>query len=173
MDTRTTASPHLTDASDVAMQPQQEPDKISAYYSLVFPNFTYYLQTLSVTIGRRCIPPTTGSSADVAQIDVDLGPLKSVSRLHAKIEYEEEEERFVLVVIGRNGAWVDGVWSPSGNRVSLSERYAVNGLLLVPHRARFSCQSGHISRLPHERFSSYYRRRLPQKTLLLRARIRP
>jgi hypothetical protein len=87
-------------------------------------NFTYYLQTLSVTIGRRCIPPTTGSSSDMAQIDVDLGPSKSVSRLHAKIEYEEEEERFVLVVIGRNGAWVDGVWSPSGNRVSLSERYA-------------------------------------------------
>ena len=98
------------------------PDKISAYYSLVFPNFTYYLQTLNVTIGRRCIPANTASSSDNPQVDVDLGPLKSVSRLHAKIEYEEEEERFILIVIGRNGAWVDGVWSGSGSKVPLNDR---------------------------------------------------
>jgi FHA domain len=98
-------------------------DKISAYYSLVFPNFTYYLQTLNVTIGRRCIPTSTASSSDQTQVDVDLGPLKSVSRLHARIEYEEEEERFVLAVLGRNGAWVDGTWCGKGNKVPLSERY--------------------------------------------------
>ena len=98
-------------------------DKISAYYSLVFPNFTYYLQTLNVTIGRRCIPTSTASSSDQTQVDVDLGPLKSVSRLHARIEYEEEEERFVLAVLGRNGAWVDGAWCGKGNKVPLSERY--------------------------------------------------
>jgi FHA domain len=99
---------------------------ISAYYSLVFPNFTYFLQTLNVTIGRRCSPTaaeSSSSSAEKTQVDVDLGPLKSVSRLHAKIEYEDEEERFVLVVVGRNGAWVDGVWSGSGSRVPLSERW--------------------------------------------------
>ena len=28
----------------------------AAYYSLAFPNFTYYLQTLDVTIGRRLAP---------------------------------------------------------------------------------------------------------------------
>ncbi|KAI0091850.1 hypothetical protein BDY19DRAFT_983448 [Irpex rosettiformis] len=98
------------------------PDKISAYYSLVFPSFTYYLQTLNVTIGRRCIPSNTASSSDSPQVDVDLGPLKSVSRLHARIEYDEDEERFVLVVVGRNGAWVDGVWSGSGSRVALGDR---------------------------------------------------
>ena len=99
---------------------------ISAYYSLVFPNFTYFLQTLNVTIGRRCAPQSSdtqaSTSTDKTQVDVDLGPLKSVSRLHAKIEYEDDEERFVLVVVGRNGAWVDGVWSGSGSRVPLSER---------------------------------------------------
>ncbi|KAF7973210.1 hypothetical protein HWV62_15803 [Athelia sp. TMB] len=105
--------------------PSEEPqESISAYYSLVFPNFTYFLQTLSVTIGRRCSPATSESSSqgDKTQVDVDLGPLKSVSRLHARIEYEEDEERFALVVVGRNGAWVDGVWSGSGSRVPLSER---------------------------------------------------
>lgn len=101
------------------------PDKISAYYSLVFPSFTYYLQTLNVTIGRRCIPSNTASSSDSPQVDVDLGPLKSVSRTHARIEYDEDEERFVLVVVGRNGAWVDGVWSGSGSRVALGDRYVL------------------------------------------------
>ncbi|KAI0663127.1 fork head domain-containing protein [Cubamyces menziesii] len=103
-------------------QSEQHQDKISAYYSLVFPNFVYYLQTLNVTIGRRCVPANTASSSDNPQVDVDLGPLKSVSRLHAKIEYDEEEERFVLIVIGRNGAWVDGVWSGSGSKVPLGDR---------------------------------------------------
>ena len=105
------------------------PAKISAYYSLVFPNITFFLQTLTVTIGRRCLPPTSASlsgtdspAAIHSPVDVDLGPLKSVSRLHARIEYEEEEARFVLVVIGRNGAWVDGVWSGAGSRVPLGER---------------------------------------------------
>lgn len=97
-------------------------DKISAYYSLAFPNFTYYLQTLSVTIGRRSVRTGTPSTSELPQVDVDLGPLKSVSRLHARIEYEEPQERFVLVVLGRNGAWVDGVWSGSGSRVPLSAR---------------------------------------------------
>lgn len=125
MDTRTASPPDALAATAVADSFEgQEPDKISAYYSLVFPNFTYYLQTLTVTIGRRCIPNSTASSSEQAQVDVDLGPLKSVSRLHAKIEYEEEEERFVLAVLGRNGAWVDGAWSGKGSKVPLGERYS-------------------------------------------------
>jgi forkhead box protein K len=111
------------------MKREQTPpaeDKISAYYSLVFPHFTFYVQTLSITIGRRCTPnPTaaTSSTAEQLHIDVDLGALKSVSRLHAKIEFDQDEDRFVLVVIGRNGAWVDGVWCGSGTRAALSERF--------------------------------------------------
>lgn len=114
---------------DTSFNAEPVSDKISAYYSLVFPSFTYYLQTLNVTIGRRCIPTSTASSSDQTQVDVDLGPLKSVSRLHARIEYEEEEERFVLAVLGRNGAWVDGAWCGKGKKVPLSERYSPH----VPH----------------------------------------
>jgi hypothetical protein len=122
--------------SEANIEPESIPEKISAYYSLVFPNFTYYLQTLSVTIGRRCIPSAVTTS-DPSPVDVDLGPLKSVSRLHARIEYEEEEERFVLVVIGRNGAWVDGVWSGSGSRVFLSERYVLVDYLPILDITRY------------------------------------
>ncbi|KAF9534945.1 fork head domain-containing protein [Crepidotus variabilis] len=127
MDTRTrTASPSADDVNAKQASPPPVQDKISAYYSLVFPNFTFYIQTLSITIGRRCAPNTAGTSTtEYPQVDVDLGALKSVSRLHAKIEYDQEEDRFVLVVIGRNGAWVDGVWSGAGTRAPLGERSQV------------------------------------------------
>jgi len=125
MDTRTrTASPSADDEQVKQATPPPVQDKISAYYSLVFPHFTFYIQTLSITIGRRCSQnAASSSSGDYPQVDVDLGALKSVSRLHAKIEYDQDEDRFVLVVIGRNGAWVDGVWSAAGTRAPLGERY--------------------------------------------------
>lgn len=102
------------------------PEKISAYYSLAFPNFTYYVQTITVSIGRRSVrQDVASSSTDASQVDIDLGPLKNVSRLHARIEYDEAQERFILVVLGRNGAWVDGVWSGSGSRVPLGPRWVL------------------------------------------------
>jgi forkhead box protein K len=126
MDTPTrTASPSADDVHVKQASPPPAQDKISAYYSLVFPHFTFYIQTLSITIGRRCAQiAASSSSVEYPQVDVDLGALKSVSRLHAKIEYDQLDDRFVLVVIGRNGAWVDGVWSGAGTRAPLSERYA-------------------------------------------------
>ncbi|KAJ3867090.1 hypothetical protein EV359DRAFT_35257 [Lentinula novae-zelandiae] len=131
MESRTrSASPSHADGKLKREQgePSSLPNKISAYYSLVFPHSTFYIQTLSVTIGRRCYPnpnvPASSSSiaSEPVQVDVDLGALKSVSRLHAKIEYDREEDRFILIVIGRNGAWVDGVWQGSGTKAPLGER---------------------------------------------------
>ncbi|ESK93773.1 putative forkhead-like transcriptional regulator [Moniliophthora roreri MCA 2997] len=127
MQTRSASrSPEPMPIVDHDDQQLQQSSKISAYYSLVFPHFTFYIQTLSVTIGRRVAPSaqtaSSSSAADPVQVDVDLGALKSVSRLHAKIEYDQEQDRFVLQVIGRNGAWVDGVWQGSGTRAALGER---------------------------------------------------
>jgi forkhead box protein K len=137
--TTATTAKGATTTSDKAASRQATPpppqDKISAYYSLVFPHFTFYIQTLSITIGRRCAPnPSAASSSTSEQtvVDVDLGALKSVSRLHAKIEYDQDEDRFVLVVIGRNGAWVDGVWCASGKRAPLGERFVIVLLAFTP-----------------------------------------
>ncbi|CAE6404810.1 unnamed protein product, partial [Rhizoctonia solani] len=147
-------------------------EEISAYFKLESALFTYYCQTLVVTIGRRppiaskggvdpppngggsgsgggesgqqdgLLPPheiltLSGPSGNTqsegsnngmngngnsgsAVVDVDLGQLKSVSRLHARIEYDETEACFVLVVLGRNGAWVDGEWYGSGRKAPLT-----------------------------------------------------
>lgn len=182
---------------------------IQAYYKLTFPNFEYYLQTLSVTIGRRPIdkssrsqhhntdpiivkpedhlpdgseppdpslvkgeqvaieslqtlarggippspdksrpepPPSPQPSSSSSRpsrrslassafphIDVDLGPLKSISRLHARIDYDDTIDKFVFYVNGRNGAWVDGTWVGCGGRVALGVKYvpSLHGLLTL------------------------------------------
>ncbi|SPO23925.1 uncharacterized protein UTRI_03541_B [Ustilago trichophora] len=188
---------------------------IQAYAKLEFPGFSYYIQTLDVTIGRRpgqlqpnqrpgALPPQlpnaasglsqahiTSESKTEGDVDVDLGPLKSISRLHARIFYytgpihppnsaflngtpahsrassgngaapyritsptalsrvngahlsgaeaaaqdpynmmgasagtdpEQGEGQFVLMVVGRNGAFVDDVWVEKGGLVVLGKR---------------------------------------------------
>lgn len=97
------------------LQAEAKPGDIAAYFALEFLDmqYIYYLQRSSVSLGRGGIDATA---------DIDLGPLKNISRLHARIEYEEELERFVLVVIGRNGVFVDGIWIEPGRRVPLGDR---------------------------------------------------
>jgi hypothetical protein len=121
---------------------------IQAYAKLEFPGFSYYLQTLSCTIGRRPAhmrtpalqqgeeQHITGAQKLEGDVDVDLGLLKSISRLHVRIFYQDQprqnsqsfpnvsdmfgqrsspfdangdQGRFVLQVLGRNGAFVDDV----------------------------------------------------------------
>jgi len=100
---------------------------IAAYFALEFLDmqYIYYLQRSSVSLGRSSTlndPSTNGA-------DIDLGPLKNISRLHARIEYEEEIGGFILAVIGRNGAFVDGAWQEPGRRVPLGDRLvAILGL---------------------------------------------
>jgi FHA domain len=86
-----------------------------------FPAFTYYVKTLSCTIGRRSTPGNRDDLVPV-HVDIDLGPLKSVSRLHARIEFDEDRDGFVICVLGRNGAWVGGDWVKSGAKVLLGPK---------------------------------------------------
>lgn len=64
-------------------------------------------------------PPPARSSAPVEHVDVDLGPLKSVSRNHAKIEFRPDLGHFCLDIYGRNGAWVDDRYYVKGSAVPL------------------------------------------------------
>ncbi|WFD24459.1 Pre-rRNA-processing protein fhl1 [Malassezia equina] len=143
-----------------ATSSSQEPEgPIRAYAKLEFPGFSYYIQTLQVTIGRRPQAPASASPSWRANkdVDVDLGPLKSISRLHARIFYSVQpdfyrsslpmlappgaapdasetasslrasspskpEGRFLLEVLGRNGAFVDDVWVSMNGVVPLSAR---------------------------------------------------
>ncbi|KAF5114734.1 hypothetical protein DV495_000493 [Geotrichum candidum] len=52
-------------------------------------------------------------------VDVDLGPVKAISRRHAKIFYNFGTQRFELSVLGRNGAFVDDSFVDTGSTVPL------------------------------------------------------
>ncbi|KLT46046.1 hypothetical protein CC85DRAFT_290115 [Cutaneotrichosporon oleaginosum] len=66
-------------------------------------------------------PPPATRAVLFEHVDVDLGPLKSVSRNHAKIEYRSDIGQFCLEIIGRNGAWVDDRYFVKGAVVPLSQ----------------------------------------------------
>ncbi|CAN3373113.1 hypothetical protein DIRU0_C16864 [Diutina rugosa] len=91
--------------------------KISAYARLDFDNYTFYIQTLQVVLGRKSNMPQ--SSAHHA-VDVHLSSKKAISRRHAKIFYNFASQRFELSIMGRNGAFVDDSFVEKGNTVALA-----------------------------------------------------
>lgn len=152
-------SPNNQRASGSPESHAEQAQPIRAYAKLEFPGFSYYIQTLEVTIGRRPQQHTgsNGTWRSFSDIDIDLGPLKSISRLHARIYYTvqqcmsmqysnmqqymggslhqsppptssgssppaEPSGRFVLQVLGRNGAFVDDVWVSMNGVVPLGRR---------------------------------------------------
>lgn len=137
------ASAPTSTAPTPPLPPQDGP--IRAYAKLEFPGFSYYIQTLPVTIGRRPQgppPSPVGTSWSVPRdVDVDLGPLKSISRMHARIFYSAQvlrgsvapppadapklEGQFMLEVLGRNGAFVDDVWVGMNGVVPLGPRIKI------------------------------------------------
>ncbi|KAH8913750.1 hypothetical protein BT69DRAFT_1306218, partial [Atractiella rhizophila] len=81
----------------------QTPELIRAYAKLEFPNHNWYIKTTSVSIGRalKSQVPGEGALVDASdekvkdeslegpkQPDVDLGPIKAVSRDHARLFWD-------------------------------------------------------------------------------------
>ncbi|KAJ5439681.1 transcriptional regulator family: Forkhead [Penicillium daleae] len=86
---------------------------IQAYAKIAGRNWTYYVKTLHVNIGREPdreqrsteqSSPVTIAARALPDVHVDLGPSKFVSRLHAEIFYDgEETPAWHIRVNGRNG----------------------------------------------------------------------
>lgn len=85
------------------------PEKIQAYALLDFDNFTFYVQTMQILLGRMVEGDKITES-----LDIHLGPQKAISRRHAKIFYNFGHQRFELSIIGRNGAFVDDNFVETG-----------------------------------------------------------
>lgn len=94
---------------------EHDDGKVSAYARLDFDNFTFYVQTLQVVLGRR---PANGGS----NVDVHLGTAKAISRRHAKIFYNFATQRFELTVLGRNGAFVGDMFVEANTTVPLKDK---------------------------------------------------
>ncbi|CAH2354286.1 fork-head transcriptional regulator Fhl1p [[Candida] railenensis] len=105
-----------------SMAPNNSDDpssKISAYARLDFENFTFFVQTLQVVLGRKSNDDLLQSSHHA--VDVHLSSKKAISRRHAKIFYNFGTQRFELSILGRNGAFVDDLFVEKGITVPLTD----------------------------------------------------
>ncbi|KXJ94600.1 fork head domain-domain-containing protein [Microdochium bolleyi] len=86
-------------------------ESIEAYAKIAAHDWTYFITTLSINIGRTSEPGQAASLSpdDPKFVHIDLGPGKHVSRQTAIIFFDSDAERWFLQVKGRNGVKVDNV----------------------------------------------------------------
>ncbi|CDK26149.1 unnamed protein product [Kuraishia capsulata CBS 1993] len=80
-------------------------NEIQAYAKIAGKDWTYYVKSLSIAVGRNA--ESSSSESTEEKVDIDLGPSKVVSRRHAVINYNLTSRRWELKVLGRNGLKVD------------------------------------------------------------------
>jgi hypothetical protein len=67
--------------------------------------------------------------APVITTDIDLGPIRAVSRQHARLYFDTEMGGWALEVLGRNGVVVEGTWRAKGEKQVLGKRCVLSSLL--------------------------------------------
>ncbi|KAI4204146.1 MAG: hypothetical protein LQ350_001337, partial [Teloschistes chrysophthalmus] len=86
--------------------------KVQAYAKVCGRHWTYYVRELSVIIGR---PPDPGSRhessptprRDPPSVQIDLGPNRAISRFHAELYYDMDDQQWHIHVKGRNPVQVN------------------------------------------------------------------
>ncbi|KAL2817032.1 fork head domain-containing protein [Aspergillus cavernicola] len=117
----------LRDHSNAKTENKQS---IRAYAKIAGRNWTYYVKTLHVNIGREPdreqkldeqSSPVTIAARALPEVHVDLGPSKFVSRLHAEIFYDGEDSApWHIRVNGRNGVRLNNNILKRGTDAALS-----------------------------------------------------
>ncbi|KAJ9142522.1 Fork-head transcriptional regulator 2 [Coniochaeta hoffmannii] len=98
-------------------------DGVKAYAKIAARDWTYYVTTLRVNIGRASDPTQQRpgqTEEDEDYVHIDLGPSKMISRQHAQIYFNVDEEKWFLLAKGRNSLKVDGVPWKAGQSGPLS-----------------------------------------------------
>ena len=90
---------------------------VSAYAKICGRDWTYYVKSPTVNIGRPPDGPSRPSTAlettpplvseNPSTVHIDLGPSKLVSRLHARLFFDQEDSKWHVNVNGRNGVKVN------------------------------------------------------------------
>ncbi|KAH6624766.1 fork head domain-containing protein [Chaetomium sp. MPI-SDFR-AT-0129] len=90
---------------------------VKAYAKISALDWTFYITRLTVNIGRSSEPAQARADQDADDPDaihIDLGPSKLVSRLHAVVYFNRDQEKWWLLVKGRNSLKVDGTQWKAG-----------------------------------------------------------
>ena len=98
-----------TNVSIAYANDKNQATEIQAYAKIAGKDWTFYVKSLAVSIGRNTeLSAPSNTNITTPLIDIDLGPAKVVSRLHAAITYNLDLRCWELKVLGRNGARIDG-----------------------------------------------------------------
>jgi pSer/pThr/pTyr-binding forkhead associated (FHA) protein len=133
--------PYLREADYSVVVGLEHPNKItedangptvSAYAKIAGKSWTYYVREPAISIGRSPDVPTRAMAEPGAQSSprspkeevglthIDLGPSKLVSRVHARVFYNEVDEKWHILVTGRNGVRVNNQLLKRDNEVALN-----------------------------------------------------
>lgn len=121
----TSAGP--TEAKDEPMEPESVVEKKARSRSVTpsDPPPAYSaqapLQKAKMEQELQSVPPSEDPNVHV---DVDLGPIKAVSRDHARCFFHNGWNCWALEVRGRNGLVVEGRWRAKGDVIALTHRSA-------------------------------------------------
>ncbi|KAK2818403.1 hypothetical protein FQN49_007936, partial [Arthroderma sp. PD_2] len=109
---------------------QENKESVEAYAKIAGRDWTYYVKTLHVNIGRppdrdqkldAQSSPITVAAQALPDVHIDLGPGKFVSRLHAEIYYDRNDPPCWRVrVNGRNGIRVNNAFFKRGTATEIS-----------------------------------------------------
>ncbi|GAB7355853.1 hypothetical protein MBLNU459_g6514t1 [Dothideomycetes sp. NU459] len=106
-------------------------ENVPGYGKIAGRDWTYIIRGVEINIGRpeqheKAEAPdavssqaTENAQSAKSKIEIDLGPDRQISRLHAVINYESETEQWYISVNGRNGLRVDTQLLKRGNRAIL------------------------------------------------------
>ncbi|KAF2162374.1 hypothetical protein M409DRAFT_69250 [Zasmidium cellare ATCC 36951] len=123
------ADKHVNATEDYANELLEGQEEVPGYGKIAGRDWVFIIRKLEVNIGR---PETQerlvdGDGASVRTstptaktvVDIDLGPDRQVSRVHAMITYDGERAQWYLVVNGRNGLRVDNNLQKRGSKIYL------------------------------------------------------
>lgn len=126
-DTADLIIPYLKSAADSVAVAEEYPNhrteerygkgNINAFAKVCGREWTYYVQDSKIFFGRALDGPharqpqketaAQESGDDQPPIDIDLGPSKVVSRMHAELRYSQTDDGWFVYAYGRNGVRVD------------------------------------------------------------------
>jgi len=136
---------------------------VSAYAKIAGRSWTYYVIDPAINIGRSpdgssrpSTDPTNQSSPaplpeEVMVAQIDLGPSKLVSRVHANVFYDNDDEKWHIKVNGRNGVRVNDLLLRRGQQQPLDSgdviEIAGTEMIFVAPEVRAVVQPQYLARL--------------------------
>ncbi|EME48508.1 hypothetical protein DOTSEDRAFT_67520 [Dothistroma septosporum NZE10] len=113
---------------DFANELLEGQESVPGYGKIAGRDWVYIISQIEVNIGR---PESLerlhnengngheGTPTARAEVHIDLGPDRQISRLHATIRYEPESMEWIIMVNGRNGLRVDNNFCRRGSKTRL------------------------------------------------------